>query len=180
MSGVPQGSILGPLLFAIYINDLPEHLQHSIALMFADDTKCIKPIHDANNIVLLQEDIHHAMQWSSSCDLAFNVSKFIHMNYWSNSLNSSYCINSHSIMLANQCKDLGIVFTCNLNWSSHIEMIISRAYKILGLLRRTFHTSCTSTIPVPGQIPANVLFSTLETKSHQRHFISGTCAMQSY
>ena len=61
------------------------------------------------------------------------------------SLNSSYCINSHNVMLANQCKDLGIIFTSNLNWNSHIEMIISRAYKILGLLRRTFHTSCTNT-----------------------------------
>ena len=44
-------------------------------------------------------------------------------------------------MLANQCKDLGIIFTFNLNWSSHTEMIISWQYKILGLLRRTFHTS---------------------------------------
>ena len=113
--------------------------------MFADDTKCIKPIHDVNNIILLQEDIHCAMQWSSSCDLAFNVSKFIHMNCWSNSLNSSYCINSHNIMLANQCEDLGIIFTSNLNCSSHIEIIVSQAYKILGLLRRTFHTSYTNT-----------------------------------
>ena len=67
------------------------------------------------------------------------------MNYWSNSLNSSYCINSHSITQANQCKELDIIFTSNLNWSSHIEMIILRAYKILGLLRRTFHTNCTIT-----------------------------------
>ena len=118
---------------------------NTIALMFADDTKCIKPIHDINDIVLLQEDVYHAMQWSSSCDLAFNVSKFIHMNCWSNSLSSSYCINSHNIMLTNQCKDQGIIFTSNLNSISHIEMIISWAYKILGLLRRTFHTSCINT-----------------------------------
>ena len=153
MYDIPQWSILGPLLFDIYINDLPKYLQHSIALMFADNTKCIKPIHDVNDIVLLQEDIHHAMQWSSSCDMAFNVSKFIHMNYWSNSLNSSYCINSHNIMLANQCKDLGIIFTSNLNWSSHIEMIISWAYKILGLLRINSHQlyECKKAIiPIPG------------------------------
>ena len=70
---------------------------------------------------------------------------FIHMNHWSNSINSSYCVNFDNIMPANQCKNLDIIFTSNLNWSSHIEMIMLRAYKILGLLRRTFHTSCTYT-----------------------------------
>ena len=59
------------LLFAIYINDLPEHLQHSLTLMFADDTKCINLIHNATDCALLQNDIYHAAQWSSSCDLDF-------------------------------------------------------------------------------------------------------------
>ena len=141
-SGVPQGSILGPLLFAIYINDLPEHLQHSLTLMFADDTKCIKLIHNATDCALLQTDIYHAVQWSSSCDLDFNIAKFIHMSYWNNLSNSSYHINHQSITLSSQCKDLGIIFTPTLNWSPHIDMIIARAYKILGLIRRTFHTNC--------------------------------------
>ena len=83
--------------------------------------------------------IYHATQWSSSCDLAFNVTKFIHMNY---SFSSSYYINSQRIISANQCKDLGITFTSNLSWSLHIDIIISKTYKILGLIRRTFHTNC--------------------------------------
>ena len=145
LSGVPQGSILGPLLFVMYINSLPEHLQHSLGLMYADDTKCIKLIHNPNDSSLLQEDIYHVTQWSISCDLDFNITKFIHMNYWNNSASSSYFINSQRITTAKQCKDLGITFTPNLSWSIHIDIIISKAYKLLGLIRRTFHTNSTIT-----------------------------------
>jgi len=70
LSGVPQGSILGSLLFVSYTNDLPEYLQHSIGLLYADDTKCIKLVHNANDSALLQEDIHHVTQWSYHFDLA--------------------------------------------------------------------------------------------------------------
>ena len=83
--------------------------------MFADNTKCIKLIHNATDCALLQNDIYHAVQWSSSCDLDFNIAKFIHMSYWNNLSNSSYHINHQSITLANQCKDLEIIFTPGLH-----------------------------------------------------------------
>ena len=107
-----KGVYLCPLLFATYINELPEHLQHSLTLIFADDTKCTRLIHNVTDCALLQDDIHHAVQRSFSCDLDFNITncKFIHMSYWNNSLNSSYH-NYQSIMTASQCKDLGIIFT---------------------------------------------------------------------
>ena len=113
--------------------------------MFADDTKCTRLIYNVSNCALLQDDIHHAVQWSSLCDLYFNIHKFTHMSYLNNSPNSSYHINHHTITLKNQCKDLGIIFTPTLSWSPHIDMIVTKAYKILGLIRRTFHTNCTST-----------------------------------
>ena len=139
--------------------------------MFADDTKCIKLIHNISDSTMLQDDINHAEQWSSLCDLAFNTSKFIHMSYGNNSFNSSYFINHQRIISANQCKDLGIIFTPSLSWSPHIDMIIIRAYKILGLIRRTFHTNCTNIkkklyLSLVRSHAVNVLFAALEAKPH--------------
>ena len=72
ISGVPQGSILGPLLFLIYINDLPDNLSLSKGLLFADDAKCFLPISSRADCLSSQHDLSLLANWSSSWKLTFN------------------------------------------------------------------------------------------------------------
>ena len=74
-SGVPQGSSLGPLLFIIFINDLPDSISYATPLLFADDTKCIKPISSVQDSISLQKDLDALNNWSLHWKLAFNNSK---------------------------------------------------------------------------------------------------------
>ena len=74
VSGVPQGSVLGPLLFVLYINDLPDKLESS-SLMFADDTKIFKAINSENDIQALQRDLIKLEEWSSIWLLKFHPDK---------------------------------------------------------------------------------------------------------
>ena len=75
VSGVPQGSILGPLLFVLYINDLPRVVQNSSVALFADDAKCYMNINSINDCQLLQNDLHALVKWSSIWELNFHPSK---------------------------------------------------------------------------------------------------------
>ena len=79
VSGVPQGSILGPLLFIMYMNDLPDSIHKSKALLFADDTKCFKHIKSLDDQQQLQQDLDNLASWSTTSLLSFNSSKSIHI-----------------------------------------------------------------------------------------------------
>ena len=143
ISGVPQGSILGPLLFVIYVNDLPSFLHYFIPYMFADDTKCVITIDHSLGTTPLQSDLVNVSTWSSTWRLLFNESKFVHMRFWQKSIDCAciYHINGKDINQKTQHKDLGIILTNDLNWSPYYISITSQSYKILGLLCRTFTLS---------------------------------------
>ena len=142
LSAVPQGSILGPLLFLLFINDLPQYLLHSIPLLFADDTKMPVPLYHLLLTSTLQSDLNKLSNWSSEWKLLFNESKCSLLSFSSNNCSSSnlfpYYINNCKITSRTHHKDLGIAMSYDLSLYKHIAHISSKAYHILGLLRRTF------------------------------------------
>ena len=140
VSGVPQGSILGPVLFLIYMNDAISSIQHSQLLMYADDTKCFKHISSDTDQIHLQEDINALFNWSKLSQLNYNISKCTHISFKSK-FTSAYNLSDTAVFATDSQKDLGIIVSNNLSWVNHYNHIIPRAYKILGLIRRLFSPS---------------------------------------
>ena len=95
LSGVPQGSILGPMLFLCYINDMPSCTHNSTTALFADDSKCFRPIHSVNDCLLLQKDIDSLYNWGQMWDLHYHPSKcqIISVTRKRNVVKFDYCMN---------------------------------------------------------------------------------------
>ena len=137
ISGIPQGSVLGPLFFAIFINDLPSLLRNKV-LLFADDTKIYSSISRANPISSLQDDINACIEWSVMWQLPFNISKckILHIGQF----NPRYCykMDGMDIVKVNEEKDLGVLIDCNLKFHSQCSAVVNKANRLLGLIKQTF------------------------------------------
>ena len=91
----------------------------------------------------LQTDINNAAEWSCSSILPFNETKFVHLRFWAKAIDHPiYAVNGKPIKQLQQHKDLGVTFSTDLNWAAHYKVITAKAYQTLGLIRRTFKTSC--------------------------------------
>ena len=135
-SGVPQGSILGPLLFLIYINNMVEAVSVSRIQLYADDSQCMQDIHNRSDCDLLQEDLNSLLQWSSTWNMGFNVAKCAFMRVGNLIPDSTYHLSSSDLSLTTEHKDVGVLVTSKLSFSKHLRSILAKAYCSLGLLRR--------------------------------------------
>lgn len=141
LSGVPQGSILGPLLFLIYINDFPSQLLSNVC-MFADDTKLFRVASSFNNNVALQSDLTCISEWCDKWKLNLNESKCTSPLFTlKTSSGPSLTINDSALRLTSTHRDLGIIVSADLSWSQHISKVCSSAYKVLYFIRRNVYSS---------------------------------------
>ena len=135
ISGVPQGSVLGPLLFLIFINDLDENILSSLK-KFADDTKLFREINCNNDCQTLQDDVDKLIGWSEEWNMLFNVEKCSVMHLGRQNDKHVYNMGSSEIKSITVEKDLGVVFDSNIKFSSQCTVAARNANRILGLIRR--------------------------------------------
>lgn len=130
-SGVPQGSVLGPLLFLVYINDIGSNIVSSLRL-FADDCVIYKEITEPNDIRILQSDLFKLTEWCNLWQMHINAEKTKHIRFTSGanpSASDKYIVNNTVIETVSSTKYLGIFFSSDLTWNSHVEYITSKSLK---------------------------------------------------
>ena len=143
LSGALQGSVLGPLLFLVYINDMPELAKHFCKL-FADDTKLISINKNSTDQETLQEDVDNLVNWSKTWQMELNEEKCKVMDIGRSKL-SRTVINMKStsgvrveLEETNSERDLGVVINNKLKWDEQVIQATLKANSALGILKRTF------------------------------------------
>ena len=158
LSGVPQGSVLGPALFLVFVADMPSMIQ-TFTSLYADDSKLFTYMQDSqehsHTELALQEDINSLSRWSETMQMSFNVDKChaLHMgtanknytytlpkvseeNKTTNSIGYTYTL--HRLKNVQEEKDLGVIVDNQLSFKSHISSKISKANTMIHIVRNTF------------------------------------------
>ena len=138
-SGVPQGTVLGPVLFLLHINDLPHNVTSRVRL-FADDCLLYRTIHNEEDQNALQSDLYNLEKWGEKWGMRFNASKceIMRISRTAKPINfiSMYKLCNTNLREVSMAKYLGITITNNLTWSTHIGNICNKGNPKIGFLWR--------------------------------------------
>ena len=136
LSVVPQGSVLGPLLFLIFINDLDSNVKNLI-LKFADDTKVVGEVNSVEDERVLQADMNTLCEWVRRWQMEFNVVMCVVMHVGSGNIKYQYAMQRRCLSTVETVRDLGVYISSNLESAAHCYEASCKANKMLGLVKRT-------------------------------------------
>ena len=135
-SGVPQGSVLGPVLFLIYVNDRDEKVTCNIS-KFTDDTKIYDSVPNREAARMMQNDLNKMYEWCKDWQVELNVGKRKVMHFGKTNECIQYFINNTELISCTSEKDLGVIVCDNLKPSKHIDEVVLKANRIIGPVNRT-------------------------------------------
>ena len=157
---MPQGSVLGPLLFLIMMLDIDAKIEHSELGSFADDTKLWYIIKSINEEVELQQDLNTLFDWAADNNFDYNEKKFERVAHGRSSIETSYKTASGAeIKQKDTVRDLGVHFSYTTNFAEHIKRIVAAGKKLSGYILRTFRTRGTHAMLT---LLKSILVTTLE------------------
>ena len=141
-SGVPQGTVLGPLLFLLYINDLPDSVR-SPTRLFADDSLLYRKIKSAVDSAILQEDLNRLQQWEQDWMMSFNPSKceVLRITKKKSHLQTAYSLHGQTLAVAKSGSYLGVTVSDDLSWNEHVNRVTKKSNSSLAFIRRNL-ASC--------------------------------------
>lgn len=140
-SGVPQGSVLGPLLFLLYINDIADYFTDKVCIkLFADDIKIYFEIVNDTDPAIFQSSINYISEWADIWQLQLAPAKCQHIRVGlaRNATNVQYSLNNNILSTADKCRDLGVIVDSHLTFNEHIDSIVSRAHLRASQILRCF------------------------------------------
>ena len=141
-SGVPQGSILGPLIFLILMADIDVEFYHSLLKSFADDTRVMKGVSGVNDASKLQSDLNNIYEWAEKNNMEFNSLKFEVLRYGRDEALKIFTnyLSSYSTVIdqKSSVRDLGVIMSADASFTEHINHVVDTAKKTISAILRTF------------------------------------------
>ena len=140
---MPQGTVLGPLLFSLYINDIMVGIESEIRL-FADDCVCYRHIVSTEDTSKLQKDIDQLGKWARKWGMRFQPVKCNIMQLTRKrikKINAVYSLEGTVLETVDNIKYLGVTISKDLKWNTHVSNVCTKANRTLGFLRRNL-SSC--------------------------------------
>ena len=139
--GTPQGSVLGPLIFLIFNNDLNLHLQFCNSILFADDTTIYNTHKDMRHLTwCIQEDLKTISDWFKANKLTLNIEKSVCMlfpNKMNNNCPEALCLEGYKLPFVSKTKFLGVIIDDKLSWTAHYQHVTLKIKRNLHMLRQS-------------------------------------------